>query len=102
MRAFLWAVCLGLGGCGGADRAARIPTGGSRDAGIVAISAVSSPFQPVAPDWAAADVAAGRRCRGWGYDGARPHEGSREVCRVYDRYGRCIRATVTRYYACAG
>jgi YecR-like lipoprotein len=102
MRTGLWAICLVLVGCGAPDRAGRVPTGGSRDAGVVTVSAASSLLQPVGPDWRAAEGAADRRCRGWGYDRARPHSGSREVCRIYDRYGRCTRASVTRYYVCSG
>jgi hypothetical protein len=75
--------------------------GSSRADGIVAMTSISSPYQPVQPDWSDAATTADRRCRSWGQD--RPQlAGWREACRVWDRWGRCTLSRVTRFYDCQG
>ena len=56
----------------------------------------------MSPDWREAQAAADRRCRGWGYAGAGSLSGWQEACKVYDFHGRCVQATVTRFYPCTG
>ena len=103
MRAVTALTCLALTACA-APKPVVQPgiTGGSRADGIVTMSAMTSIYQPVAPDLLAALDTAARRCRGWGYRGQTVLAGSREFCRRYARWGRCTHTQVTRHYDCTG
>ena len=103
MRAgLLAATCLvGLAACTGQPVVQPTERGSSRADGIVAMTSLSTPYQPVGADWSAADADATRRCRSWGHDSQRL-AGWREACRVWDRYGTCAVTRVTRFYDCEG
>jgi hypothetical protein len=94
MRSIL-VLCLGLLAACGA------PQQGARQGGVVAMASDGTIFDPVAPDWSAAQAAAERRCRARGYDGALSFAGWREACLGYDLHGRCVATRVTRYYPCS-
>ena len=96
--------CLLLAACGGGNPQGIRPeaAGGSRADAYVAMASTGTIGNPVAADWTVAAAAADRRCRGWGHDGAGSFTGWREVCRAWDRYGRCVVTVVTRFYPCAG
>lgn len=96
--------CLALAACSGGNPQGIRPaeSAGSRADGFVAMASTTTIGNPVGPDWQTAAGEAGRRCRGWGYDGAGSHTGWREVCRAWDRYGRCVVTVTTRYYPCTG
>lgn len=78
-----------------------VAAGESRADGIVTMSSAGTIWNPVAADWRAAQAAANDRCRSWGYAGAQSHAGSQETCRAWDRYGRCVKSRVTRFYPCS-
>jgi YecR-like lipoprotein len=94
MRSVLVLLVL-LAGCAGPEH--RIVAG---KGGVVAMASDGTIWDPVTPDWRAAQAAAERRCRARGYDGAGSFAGWREACRGYDLSGRCVTARVTRYYPC--
>ena len=75
-------------------------SGGNPGDGIVTLASTRTLFNPVEPDWGAAFSTADRQCRADGRDGPARFEGDQEACELYDRGGRCLRATVTRFYAC--
>ena len=105
MRAATLAIALfGLAACAGSHPAGVRPqeTEGSRHDGIVTMASTGTIWNPVSPDWREAQAAADRRCRGWGYAGAGSFSGWQEACKVYDFHGRCVQATVTRFYPCTG
>lgn len=77
-------------------------SGGSRSEGIVIHSSTNTLFTPVNADWSIADASALKRCRAWGYDGVSTFTGSQQMCRRYDRYGRCVKLTMNRFYECEG
>lgn len=93
-----------LAACGGNGKTELKPSesGGSRAEGIVIHSSTKSLFTPVTPDWTIADGNALDRCRSWGYERASEYTGSQEICRQYDRHGRCTITTTKRYYQCEG
>lgn len=102
MRALL--VCLFAAACA-APRPpglAPIPAGDSRADGIVTMASNGSVWNPVEPDWRAAQATADRRCRQWGHPAGSTYAGWQEACRQYDHHGRCVLSRVTRFYACAG
>lgn len=73
---------------------------GNRADGIVAMSSITSIYQPVTPDLLLAAEQAGSQCRSWGFGGRPVFAGSKEFCPVYDGWGRCSQTIVTRYYSC--
>jgi hypothetical protein len=103
----LWIMVVALlvvAGCAGPPPAGVRPgfAGGSRHDGIVTMASTGTLYNPVSPDWREAASEAGRRCRGWGYDGTDSYAGWQEACRLYDLHGRCVRTVVTRFYSCSG
>ena len=99
----LLVLCLLLAACA-APRPGVTPreAGGSRADGIVTLASDSTIWNPVRADWREAQVAAGRRCRSWGHEGAGSLAGWQEACRAYDLHGRCVKTRMTRFYPCAG
>ena len=96
IRALL--LCLLLAACAGHSE----PPGGSKRAdGAVAVSSTDTIYDPVGPDWPAAEAGAAGRCRARGEGAVASFVGWREACRYYDRHGRCLVTKVTRYYACS-
>ncbi len=97
--ALLFALCLAA--CAGMPPGVRpVPAGGSRPDGIVTMASTSTIYNPVAPDWRAAEADASRQCRRWGHPGGSRLAGWQEACRVYDIHGRCTGTTTTRFYNC--
>jgi hypothetical protein len=102
MRAGLAAISLVLlAACAGQPVVQPTERGSSRADGIVAMTSIRTPYQPVAADWTTADADATRRCRSWGHDRQR-FAGWREACRAWDHYGTCTVTRVTRFYDCEG
>jgi hypothetical protein len=92
-----------LAACARAPEGVRpAAAGDSKVDGIVTMAASGTLWNPVGPDWAPAEAAAERKCRGWGYAGAGSYAGWQETCRVYDFHGRCVQNRVTRFYPCSG
>jgi hypothetical protein len=58
----------GLAACAGGHPAGVRPqeTEGSRHDGIVTMASTGTIWNPVSPDWRAAEAEAERRCRRWG------------------------------------
>ena len=77
-------------------------SGGNPTDGIVTLASTRTLFNPVRPDWGAAFATADARCADDGHDGPAEFSGDQESCELYDRAGRCLRATVTRFYTCEG
>lgn len=102
MRAAFLA-CLGLllAACAGQPGVKPVAGGVSRADGIVTMVSTGTIYNPVSPDWRAAQVAATHRCEGWGYRGDSAFAGWQEACRAYDLHGRCTGTSVTRFYSCA-
>jgi hypothetical protein len=91
-----------LAACAGSRPGVRpVPAGVSRADGIVTMASTGTLYNPVSPDWRAAQAEASHRCRNWGYPEASTFSGWQEACRAYDLYGRCTGTTVTRFYSCA-
>lgn len=74
-------------------------SGGSKADASVEMSYSDSDFQQITPDWNAAGVEAGARCKAWGYSKTEPFGGVKKVCNQRNSYG-CIEATVTRTFQC--
>lgn len=68
--------------------------------GIVTLASTRTLFNPVRPDWGAAFVTADGACHAQGRDGPARFAGDQQACEIYDRAGRCVRTTVTRFYSC--
>lgn len=102
--ASLICACLLLAACAGTETAGvkPRPAGESAADGIVTMSSTGTLYNPVSADWGDAAVAAERRCRALGYDGAGSFAGWQEACRGYDFHGRCVSTKVTRFYPCSG
>jgi hypothetical protein len=77
-------------------------SGGLKADGVVSMSSTVSLFHPFKPDWRVAQTGAAKRCRSWGFTGAKSFTGSRELCTAWDRHGRCMESQLTRYYECEG
>lgn len=75
-------------------------SGGNPSDGIVTLASTRTLFNPVRPDWRAALVTADRQCRADGNPAPARFAGDQEACELYDRAGRCLRATLTRFYTC--
>ncbi|SET61276.1 YecR family lipoprotein [Oceanicella actignis] len=77
-----------------------VPIGGSRADAAIEMAYQVGLFEKPVVDWTAAEDAASRRCRQWGYARAEGYEGVRTRCDVSDGYGTCLRTTVIRTYQC--
>lgn len=101
MRAAIFACLTCLAGCAqpGPVVTPRV-SGGKPSDGIVTLASTRTLFNPVAPDWGAALGTADRQCRADGNAPPARFVGDQEACELYDRGGRCLRATVTRFYTC--
>lgn len=75
-------------------------SGGNPADGIVTLASTRTLFNPVRPDWGAALATADAQCRDDGRAAPALFAGDQEACELYDRAGRCLRATVTRFYTC--
>ena len=97
------ALTLVLAACAGArhEPVQPVAAGESRADGIVTMAAAGTIWNPVDPDWRRAQAAADSRCRTWGHEGAESYAGWQETCRAWDRYGRCVKDRVTRFYPCS-
>ncbi|PZQ47000.1 MAG: hypothetical protein DI556_18605 [Rhodovulum sulfidophilum] len=103
MRAALIACLALVAGCAapGPVVTPRV-SGGNPTDGIVTLASTRTYFNPVRPDWGAALATADARCVADGRDPPARFAGDQEACELYDRAGRCLRATVTRFYQCGG
>lgn len=103
MRAAIIACLTLLAGCAqpGPVVTPRVSGGNPAD-GIVTLASTRTLFNPVEPDWRAALSTADRQCRADGNASPARFAGDQEACELYDRRGRCLRATVTRFYSCGG
>ena len=103
MRAAIIACLILLAGCArpGPVVTPRVSGGNPAD-GIVTLASTRTLFNPVRPDWGAAVATADGRCAEDGRPGPARYAGDHEACELYDLAGRCLRATVTRFYTCGG
>ncbi|TPE53508.1 YecR family lipoprotein [Amaricoccus solimangrovi] len=75
-------------------------SGGNPADGIVTLASTRTLFDPVEPDWRAALATADNQCRADGRAPPARFAGEQTSCELYDRGGRCLRATRTRFYSC--
>jgi hypothetical protein len=101
MRAAIIACLALLAGCAqsGPVVTPRVSGGNPAD-GIVTLATTRTLFNPVNPDWRAAYTTADAQCVEDGGAAPARFAGDQEACELYDRGGRCLRATVTRFYTC--
>lgn len=97
-KSLIIGACLFLAACA-ATPIVMQPTGGSRADGTVEMSYTYGMFEQPAVSIEQGRQSAAQRCAVWGYSGAEPFGGQKQICQQMTQYG-CAQTLVTVEYQC--